>query len=246
LVDDWGGSTPRLNEALTQFATMLVDRYDVGDTLYWLCDLAREVTDATGTGILLEDVDGSLRYAVASDAKTARLEEIQLDLGEGPCMLAHADKEPVLIPALDTEQRFDGWLPRARAEGVEAVFTLPLLSKGSSIGILDIYREQPSELTDQQLTEAGVVANMITTAVLNRQEYEQSVGRTDQLQAALDARILMEQAKGRVSEAHNVDMATAEEIIHKHAAEQGRPIGEVVRAIAGRNGGPPARGGGTS
>ena len=232
MVHDWGGTTPRLNEALTTFATMLVDRYDVTDTLYWLCDVARELTDATGTGILLEDVDGSLRYAVASDPKTARLEEIQLELGEGPCMLAHATNEAVLVPSLDDEARFDGWRPRARAEGVEAVFTLPLLAKGSSIGILDIYRERASALTEQQLSEAGVVANMVTTAVLNRQEYEQSVSRTDQLQAALDARIVMEQAKGRISEVHGVDMVGAEELIHRHAADQGRPIGEVVRGIA--------------
>lgn len=211
---------------------MLVDRYDVGDTLYWLCDVVLELTDATGAGILLEDIDGSLRYAVASDAKTARLEEIQLELGEGPCMLAHASGEPVLVASLDDESRFNGWRPRARAEGVEAVFTLPLLAKGSSIGILDIYRDRSSVLTDQQLAEAAVVANMATTAVLNRQEYEQSVSRTDQLQAALDARILMEQAKGRVGEAHGVDMATAEELIHHHAAQRGRPIGEVVRGIA--------------
>ena len=232
MVDDWGSTTPRLNEALTTFATMLVDRYHVGDTLYWLCEVACEVTDATGTGILLSDVDGSLRYAVASDAKTARLEEIQLDLGEGPCMLAHASQQAVLVPSLDAESRFDGWQPRARAEGVEAVFTLPLLSKGSSIGILDIYRDRASALTDQQLSEARVVANMATTAVLNRQEYDQSVSKTDQLQAALDARIVMEQAKGRVGEAHGLDMVSAEEMIHKHAADQGRPIGEVVRGLA--------------
>lgn len=232
MVNDWGGSTPRLNDALTTFATLLVDQYDVGDTLYWLCDLARDLTGASGTGILLEDVDGSLRYAVASDIKTSRLEEIQLDLGEGPCMLAHATGEPVLVADLDGETRFDGWLPRARSEGVEAVFALPLLSKGTSIGILDIYREAPAPLTEQQLTEAGVVANMVTTAVLNRQEYDESVSNTGRLQAALDARIVLEQAKGRVSQSQNVDMSTAEQLIHDHAAGQDRSMGEVVRGIA--------------
>ena len=230
--DARGMTTPRLNEALIEFATMLVDRYDVGDMLYWLCDLAGEVAGATGTGILLEDVDGRLRYAVASDAKTARLEEIQLDLGEGPCMLAHATKQPVLIPSLTGEERFNGWLERTRAEGVGAVFTLPLLSKGTSIGILDLYRDEASELSPQQLAEAGVVANMATTAVLNRQAFEKSVTVTDQLQTALDARIVLEQAKGRISELHKVDMAAAESLIHRRAQELGRPMGEVVRDVA--------------
>lgn len=224
--------SPRLREALSGFATLLVDRYDVGDVLYRLCGVAADVTDATGVGILLEDVDGRLRYAAASDPMASRLEAIQLELGEGPCMLAHSTAEPVLIPELAAERRFDQFVPRAREQGVEAVFTLPLLHRGDSVGILDVYRDRASALTDGQMADAALTADMVTTAVLNRRLYDDSVTVAQQLQAALDARILMEQAKGRISERCGVSVEEAEDMIHARARGLGRPIGDIVRDIA--------------
>ena len=225
-------ASPRLREALGGFAMLLVDRYDVGDVLYQLCSVTADVTDATGVGILLEDVDGRLRYAAASDPMTSRLEEIQLELREGPCMLAHETSESVLIPDLSAETRFAGFVPRARAEGAEAVFTLPLLHRGASVGILDVYRDTPSMLSDMQLADAGIAADMVTTAVLNRRLYDDSVTLTQKLQAALDARIVMEQAKGRISERHGVGLRDAEQMIHDRVSGLDRPAGETVRDIA--------------
>ena len=222
----------RLTEALASFARLLVSDYDVGDVLYDLCDQAVEITGTTGAGILLEDVDGRLRYAVASDPLTADLEGIQLELGEGPCMLAHAQRAPVFIADLAAEERFDQMVPRTLDRGMRAVFTFPLLRNGESIGILDLYRDEPGPLSDQQSDAASLFADMVTTAVLNRRRYEDSTAVTQRLQQALDSRILMEQAKGRVSAQVDVDMRDAEQLIHDFARGLGRPVGEVVREIA--------------
>jgi GAF domain-containing protein len=211
---------------------LLVSDYDVGDVLYQLCDHAMAVTGTTGAGILLEDVDGRLRYAVASDPMTSELEGIQLELGEGPCMLAHSSGEPVLIPELRAEDRFPAMVPRTLDKGMRAVFTLPLLHSGSSIGILDLYRNEPGPLDPEQSEAAALMADMATTAVLNRRHYESTVDRTQRLQEALDARILMEQAKGRVSADVGVGMQRAEELIHDFARALERPTGTVVREIA--------------
>lgn len=224
--------TPRLTEALVSFARLLVSDYDVGDVLYQLCDVAVDVTDATGAGILLEDIDGGLRYAVASDALTADLEAIQLELGEGPCMLAHATRSPVLIPDLGSEQRFPSMVPRTLDRGMRAVFTLPLLHNGESIGILDLYRDTPGELSRRQADAGSLLADMATTAVLNRRRYEDATEVTQRLQRALDLRIVLEQAKGRVGAQLGVEMHAAEQLIHEFARALGRPVGEVVRDIA--------------
>lgn len=238
---------PRLTEALVSFARLLVSDYDVGDVLYQLCDVAVDVTGATGAGILLEDIDGRLRYAVASDALTADLEAIQLELAEGPCMLAHASREPVLIPDLGSEQRFPSMVPRTLDCGMRAVFTLPLLHNGDSIGILDLYRNTPGELSRSQADAGALLADMATTAVLNRRRYDDSTQVTQRLQRALDSRIVLEQAKGRVGAQLGVEMHTAEEWIHQFARALARPGGEVVRDIAAgalvmpRDGAAPAR-----
>lgn len=120
----------RLTQALASFARLLVADYEVGD-----------VTGTTGAGVLLEDVDGQLRYAVASDSLTSDLEAIQLELGEGPCMLAHKAGEPVFVSDLAAEERFPAMVPRTLDRGMQAVSTLPLLRNGQSIGIVDLYRD---------------------------------------------------------------------------------------------------------
>lgn len=224
--------TPRLTETLVSFARLLVSDYDVDDVLYQLCDVAVHVTGTTGAGILLEDVDGRLRHAVASDAVTADLEGVQLELGEGPCMLAHASREPVLIPDLSAEQRFASMVPRTLDRGVRAVFTLPLLRKGESIGILDLYRDTPGALSPSQADAGSLLADMATTAVLNRRRYDDSTVVTQRLQRALDSRIVLEQAKGRVGAQLNIEMRAAEQLIHEFARALGRHAREVVRDIA--------------
>lgn len=224
--------TTRLTEALAAFARLLVSDYDVGDVLYELCAVAVDVTGTTGAGILLEDTDGRLRYAVASDPLTADLEAVQLEVGEGPCMLAHETGRPVLIPDLAAEERFPAMLPRTLEHGMRAVFTMPLLRHGSSVGILDLYRDEAGPLSEQEADNASLLADMATTAVLNRRSFDDSIDETERLQVALDARVVMEQAKGRVSVQAGVDVVRAEHLIHEFATTLGRPTGEVVRDIA--------------
>lgn len=223
----------RLNDALVGFARLLVSDYDLGDVLYDLCDVGVDVAGVTGAGILLEDVDGRLRYAVASDALTSELEGVQLELGEGPCMLAHATRQPVLIPDLAAaKHRFPAMVPPTLERGMRAVFTLPLLRNGESIGIMDLYRDTPGDLSPGQADAGSLVADMVTTAVLNRRRYDDSTQVAQRLQRALDARILMEQAKGRVGAHFAMDMRSAERLIHDFARGLNRPVGEVVREIA--------------
>lgn len=222
----------RLTRALASFARLLVSDYEVGDVLYQLCEVGVEVTGTTGAGVLLEDIDGQLRYAVASDTLTSDLEAIQLELGEGPCMLAHKAGEPVFVPNLASEERFPAMVPRTLGRGMQAVFTLPLLRSGQCIGIVDLYRDAPGPLSPRQADAASLVADMVTTAVLNRRSYDDSNDVTQRLQRALDSRILMEQAKGRVSVQVGTDVRTAEELIHGLARALERPVGEVVRDVA--------------
>ena len=222
----------RLNNTLASFARALVSDRDTTDLLYELCDVSLEAVDVTGSGILVEDVDGSLRYAVASDTMTAQLEGVQLETGEGPCMLSHSTAEPVLVPNLAAETRFPTFGTRALDGGVRAVFTFPMLRGDRAVGVLDFYRDRATGLTEEQIEHAKLLADMATAVVLNRRAYDEGVAVTEQLQTALDARIAMEQAKGRISEQADVSMDVAEKLIYDHARATGVSVGRVIREIA--------------
>lgn len=226
------GPTQRLEGALASFARLLVRDVEPSDLLHELCRLAVDVLEMTGAGALLEDVDGRLRYAVATDAQTSKVEELQLSLREGPCMLAHRTATPVIVSDLHAEERFPTFGPSALEAGITSVFTFPLLRNGAAFGIIDLYCDSPRILSPEQQSDAQLIADMAAAAVLNRREYEDSAAVADRLQHTLDARILMEQAKGRVAEQFGIEVRRAEELIYDHAKRVGGPVGEIVAGIA--------------
>ena len=222
----------RLTQLLATFARILVGDQDLGALLYHLCDVGLEAAGARGAGILVEDVDGSLRYAVATDERAAEAERLQLDACEGPCMLAHQTGDRVLIGDLSSEQRFPNFTPAALQTGIKAVFTFPLRHGDRTVGVLDLYRDQPEMLSPAELANAELLAEMAAVALLNQRSYVDSVAVTDRLQEALDVRIAMEQAKGRISEQADVAPGVAEKMIYDTARHHGEPIDVIVQRIA--------------
>lgn len=224
-------TSPHLLKTLTSFTRLLTGELDTADLLHRLCDAAVDGVTVTGAGILVEDVDGSLRYAVASDEMSGEMEELQLTTGDGPCMLVHATGERVLIDDLTAEARFPAFTPGALSAGVRAIFTFPMHGRDRAIGVLDLYRRTPGALRDEEADHAQVVADLAAAAVLNRRVHDDAAAQAARLQKALDARIAMEQAKGRVSEQTGTDPRVAETMIYRYARRHGASVGSVVRAI---------------
>ena len=224
-------STSPLIEQLKSFARMLVSDQDVGGLLHRICEVAVEALAVDGAGILLRDTDGSLRYAVASDERTAQIEGLQLETGEGPCMLAHREGRKVVVGELASETRFPVFTARAMDAGIRAVFTFPLCHGEESFGVLDLYQLHTGTLTEAQQDDAQLLADMAATAVLNRRAHDEGVELTDRLQSALDERIVIEQAKGRVSEQMGVPEDVAEKLLYERARTHGETPNAVARRI---------------
>jgi hypothetical protein len=104
----------------------------------------------------------------ASDAVGTRIEELQFDLGEGPCVSAFATGHPVLLGDLEAAEvtaRWPVFTAGALATGARALFALPLQIGAINIGVLDLYRTRPGSLT--QLSEALMIADAVAVALLN-------------------------------------------------------------------------------
>lgn len=131
----------------------------------------------------------------ASDPVGARLEELQVELGEGPCASAHAERQPVLVPDLSSGHAYARWpmfTSGTRELPVRALFAFPLQLGTISIGAMDCYRASPGPLNE--VTEALVVAEAVTLALLQAQA-------RDSDSAAEDSR-LVAHAVGRHAEVH--------------------------------------------
>jgi len=108
----------------------------------------------------------------ATDDVSAKIEDLQLTLGEGPCIDSVRDGAPVLIADLGSPGDFsmDRWpafLEGAGAAGVRAVFAFPLRIGAISVGAMDLYRDEPGDLGTDELPAALMAADAAAHALLH-------------------------------------------------------------------------------
>jgi GAF domain-containing protein len=157
---------------------------------------AKQLFMVDAAGIMLADADGRLRWASASDPLAQTLEDNQEAFAAGPCLEAFTSGRPAVICDATLEPRW-GEITLAFVElQVRSGLSVPVELGGGPIGTLDVYAAAPggwdaTEVSALQ-TYAGLVATLLGTAAK-----AQASGRlAEQLQVALNTRILIEQARG--------------------------------------------------
>ena len=133
-----------------------------------LCEVCVDATDVTGAGIMLMSGDVSAGSVGTTNDVSALIEDLQYTLGEGPCVDAHQRGRPVAEPdlAAPLTTRWLAFTPPAIDAGVRAVFGFPLEVGAVRLGALDLYRDRPGLLTDDQHADALVMAAVAARAVL--------------------------------------------------------------------------------
>jgi GAF domain-containing protein len=218
----------KLVEVLKSFARTMVHDYAIDELLDTLCKEINAVLEVDGAGVMLEDEQGALRFVAASDDLIRSIEALQIELGEGPCLRAYQTGKQVVINDLQTDELFPRFSVRALAAGMAAVHSFPLVADDTVVGALNMYASQPSAL-DEPGTEAGqLLADIATSYILNARTLAESHKLTGQLQRALDSRVVIEQAKGKLSEQLGVSVTEAFEVMRSHARNRGRKLRDVA------------------
>ncbi|MEV8594285.1 GAF and ANTAR domain-containing protein [Streptomyces sp. NPDC052012] len=142
-----------------------------------LCAVAVDLLPVDGASVSLRS-DGMPVQLCASSAHAAYLAQLQATLGDGPCRRVLETGAPVLARDLAAPPHTHRWpvfVQQALAAGVRAVYALPLGSDAVCVGTLDLYRDSPGTLTDDQLRVARLVAGVMTVALMalpHGEEYE--------------------------------------------------------------------------
>jgi diguanylate cyclase (GGDEF)-like protein len=160
-------SEGQLSEVLSEFALTMVTDFAVQDILEHLVGRIVDMLPITAAGVTLISPTTEPRYIAASDASALCYEQLQTELGEGPCLAAYRTDTAIAVPDLKNDDRFKLFGPKAAEAGLGAVFTFPLRQGIRRLGALDLYRETPGGLDDDDMAAAQTLANVTAAYLVN-------------------------------------------------------------------------------
>ena len=217
-------------QAFADAASRMVNRSDVaGDLVLLLIDCA-DLLSAEAVGLLIAVPDNGLELLSSSAHRARELEIYELQNGSGPCIDAIRLGEHVtaISPGLDT-----AWPPvgaQIVAHGFRSVHAFPLTWQGTAIGALNVFHADAVVLDDGDRLLASTFADL-ATAVLARPLDTGVIVLRQQIMAALDGRIVIEQAKGVLAYRENLEISDAFSRLLQLAATSGRPLSQVAGDI---------------
>ncbi|HEX4866006.1 MAG TPA: GAF and ANTAR domain-containing protein [Acidimicrobiales bacterium] len=200
-------------------------------SLELVCHAAVELFGVDGCGLMMLDDEQALRYVVATDEAGRVLEQVQEEVGEGPCVDALVHDVTVATSDVTDDDRW----PRAgallEATQVRAVLGLPIKAGGGAVGSLNVYRSQPYSWDDSEIDAlrafASVGEGLVATALLAVARDEMA----EQLQHALDHRVNIERAVGVLMGRHQLDPVGAFNMLRTEARSQRRKAIDVANDI---------------
>lgn len=201
-----------------------------------LCDVCAEVTGVSGAGIMLMSGDVAQGSVCSTNEVSAVIEQLQYDLGEGPCVDAYHLDRPVIEPDL-AQPATSRWLafsgPAVEA-GVRAIFGFPLQVGAVRLGALNLYRDRPGALDNEQHADALVMADVVAQVLLRLQAKAPPGGLAAELEAGADFQCVVHQASGMLSAQLDASVGQALVRLRAYAFGNGRSLTEVARDVVDR------------
>jgi GAF domain-containing protein len=220
-----------LREATSDYARRIAGAYDLGHALYSVTDHSLQILGCDGAGVSVGDPEGRLRFVTATEQSVVRIEEEQAVAQEGPCFEAYETGRMVVTRDLEEEQRWERYRRTALDAGFRAVAGVPMLVDDVRIGAMNLYHAEPHDWSDDELEVAQVLGDMASGYIANHRTLAASQRLAEQLQEALDSRVIVEQAKGVLAVHHDVTVAEAFQRLRDHARRHGRKLHDVAREI---------------
>lgn len=221
-----------LTSVLSDFAHTLTRRFDVAEVLFRLVEHVTEILRVDGAGVSLVDEEGRLRRVTTVNELTARLESVEEETQEGPCVDAFRRNEVVAVADLAAAgSNWPRWAAEADGLGVAAVLGVPLSVHDRVLGAMNVYSRVQRPWSDGDVRVARVLTDMAASYVANASDLERSRRTAEQLQEALDSRIVIEQAKGVLVAEEHVSVDDAFVILRTHSRNHGASLRDVANAV---------------
>jgi GAF domain-containing protein len=218
-------------KSLVDMADTLVDDYDVVDMLTGVADRCVSLLGVSAAGVMLASPAGSLGLVASSSEAMRLLELFELQAQEGPCLDAFRTGEPVPHEDLEAEAgRWPLFSAAALQAGFQSALALPLRLRAVTLGALNLLRATREPMAEADVIVARAFADLAALSITQHRVSAEAQRLNEQLSAALTSRLVIEQAKGVISERAGIDLAEAFSRLRSYARSHNRRLTDVARA----------------
>lgn len=229
------GREAKISAAFVSLADTLVEDFDVVDLLNVLVDQCAEILDVEAGGLMLVDANHELQLIASTSEDTGLVEVMQLAAGAGPCVECFHTGSAVSVADISlVASKWPAFSAEALKRGFQSVHATPMRLRSQIIGTLNLFGTATGELNDADIAVAQALADVATIAVLQEQSARESHVIAGQLQHALNSRIVIEQAKGVLSQTENMTMEEAFNALRAHARSNNLSLNLVAKGVVDR------------
>ena len=221
-----------LVRTLVELADNLVEDFDIVELLSLLADRCVEVLAVSAAGVMLVAPEGDLRVVASSSEAMRVVELFELQADEGPCPDCYRGGAAVINEDLAAAAApWPRFAPVAMTAGFRSVHALPMRLRGQIIGALNLFGAEPGGLAEADVVAVQALAAVATIAILQQRVVADARLLNDQLNHALTARVVIEQAKGVLAERAGLSMESAFEAMRQHARDHNLHLADVAGSV---------------
>ena len=225
----------RVSTAFVKLTDTLVADYDVLDLLHTLVEESVGLLDVAAAGLVLADPSGELQVLASTSEQSQLVEVLQLQAGSGPCVECYATGHAVAVEDIEVLERWQDFKAAALSQGFRSVHAVPMRIHGRTIGAMGLFGANPGSLTAEDSAIGQALADVATISLMHERTIREAVLVNEQLQRALNSRVLIEQAKGVIAHTAGVDMDEAFNRLRKHARAHSEGLHETAGRIVDRS-----------
>lgn len=235
-----GAREPQVIDTFLALTDTMVREFDALDMLTMLAERSVELLDVTAAGVILTDgtgADGALSVAAASSERTRLLEVFAVGIDGGPCVDCVRTGRPVTGDDLTTtgaRERWPSYAQGAADAGFRATHALPMRLRDDVVGVLTLLHTEPHTLTTADTRLGQALADAATIGLLHERAVRHAETVAEQLQGALNSRVIIEQAKGVLATQADITPAEAFTVLRSHARSHSLRLTELARGVVDR------------
>jgi GAF domain-containing protein len=226
----------RISAAFVKLADTLIADYDVVDLLDTLLLECTQILDTEAGGLMLVNAVGQLQVVASTNEQADFVELMQVGAGAGPCIDCFTTGKAVTVADIEKSgTQWPDFRTAALQKGFRSVLATPLRLRGQILGTMNLFSKQIGAMNSRDAAVAQALTDVATIGILQERSIRETSIVSEQLQRALDSRILIEQAKGVISQTATVDIDEAFVMLRHYARSNNLSLRAVAEGIANRS-----------